>query len=321
MSRTTTLPRRKAIQATGTAFAGALAGCSQWFDGRPPTDESETQTDEGETQTDEGDIVEYSPYIKDANGYERTVDRRGEESVTIAVGAGEHGLAFDPAAVAVSPGTEVVWEWTGEGIGHNVISPDHRPLDLQSEIAQQEGHTYRVQIESRHRGVTTYFCHPHELGGRMKGAIVVAETDEDLAAFSTDVVTDETYGGWMADIDGYTEPLNRWSQDEVVVRVGACGGKWDQRQNLDEHAAGIRFDPMALRINPGTTIIWGWTGAGGAHEIETHDGTREFKSDQMSRWGEEFRMGFTREHVGVTKYQCNIHGDLGMRGVIQVVEK
>lgn len=283
------------------------------FNGQP-------RTDEGETPTDEGDIVDYSPYFEDANGYERTGDRRGEESVTISVGAGD-GLAFDPAAVAVSPGTELTWEWTGKGSGHNVVSPDHRPLDLQSEISIQEGHTYRVQIEPDHRGVTTYFCEPHEVIPRMKGAIVVSEPDEDLAAFSTDVVKDETYSGWMADIDGYTEPVNRWSHDEVVVRVGACGGKWGQRQNLGEHAVGIRFAPMALRINPGTTVIWGWTGAGGAHEIETHDGPREFKSEQMGRWGEEFRMGFTREHVGVTKYQCNIHGDKGMRGVVQVVEK
>jgi len=62
---------------------------------------------------------DYGGFLDDANNYEQTVDMTGSDSVTNEVGAGE-GLAFGPAAVAVSSGTTVTWEWTGEGGSHNV---------------------------------------------------------------------------------------------------------------------------------------------------------------------------------------------------------
>ncbi|MFC7156145.1 hypothetical protein ACFQPA_11885 [Halomarina halobia] len=61
-----------------------------------------------------GQYVDYDGWLLDANGRDgsgSTVDRRGEEAVTIEVGAGEDGLAFDPVAVHVDPGTRIVWEW------------------------------------------------------------------------------------------------------------------------------------------------------------------------------------------------------------------
>ncbi|TKX53002.1 halocyanin, partial [Halorubrum sp. SP3] len=47
-------------------------------------------------------------------------DARGQDEVTISVGAGSNGLAFDPTLVWVDEGTTVTWEWTGAGGSHNV---------------------------------------------------------------------------------------------------------------------------------------------------------------------------------------------------------
>ncbi|TKX84559.1 halocyanin, partial [Halorubrum sp. SS5] len=51
-------------------------------------------------------------------------DARGQDSVTISVGAGDQGLAFDPTLVWVDEGTTITWEWTGAGGDHNVQTVD-----------------------------------------------------------------------------------------------------------------------------------------------------------------------------------------------------
>ncbi|TKX84288.1 halocyanin, partial [Halorubrum sp. SS5] len=51
-------------------------------------------------------------------------DARGQDSVTISVGGGSNGLAFDPTLVWVDEGTTITWEWTGAGGDHNVQTVD-----------------------------------------------------------------------------------------------------------------------------------------------------------------------------------------------------
>ncbi|MFT4957878.1 MAG: halocyanin-like protein, partial [Halobacteriales archaeon] len=109
---------------------------------------------------------DYGGFLDDANNYEQTVDMTGSDSVTVEVGAGD-GLAFGPAAVAVSSGTTVTWEWTGEGGDHNVSGSDG---NFDSETAGEEGHTFEHTFEES--GTYTYVCTPHEAVG-MLGAIHV----------------------------------------------------------------------------------------------------------------------------------------------------
>jgi len=47
-------------------------------------------------------------------------DARGESEVTVQVGAGDSGLAFDATKLWVDPGTTITFEWTGNGGAHNV---------------------------------------------------------------------------------------------------------------------------------------------------------------------------------------------------------
>ena len=144
-----------------------------------PTDEGTTSTTPGTSATattdgSSGTTVgtgAVEEYLAEATGYDSSIaDETGSGSVEIAVGAGENGYAFDPAAARVSPGTTITWAWTGEGSAHNVVSKGDGPLDS-GEPAMGEDVTYEAMLDSP--GVYRYYCNPHQSLG-MKGAVVVA---------------------------------------------------------------------------------------------------------------------------------------------------
>ena len=113
-------------------------------------------------------------------------DARGQDSVTISVGAGDQGLAFDPTLVWVDEGTTVVWEWTGAGGAHNVQTvEDGGPATLDSgNPVGEEGNTYEYEASGEDAGITHYHCVPHTATG-MHGGIAVGE----------DIATIEVGGG------------------------------------------------------------------------------------------------------------------------------
>ncbi|QLG27467.1 halocyanin domain-containing protein [Halorarum halophilum] len=132
----------------GTAGTAALAGCA---------------SDEG----DGGDP--YEGWLSDASGFDgEPVDETGASEVTVDVGAGD-GFAYAPAAVRVSPGTTVVWEWTGKGSQHNVVAEDD---SYESPYYRSVGRTFSNEFQDP--GVSKYFCSPHRNLG-MKGVVEVVE--------------------------------------------------------------------------------------------------------------------------------------------------
>jgi len=94
-------------------------------------------------------------------------DARGEDEVTVLVGAGDNGLAFDPTKLWIDPGTTVVWEWTGDGGGHDVVAGDG---SFESDLESDAGATFEHDFEEA--GTYRYACTPHKSMG-MKGAVVV----------------------------------------------------------------------------------------------------------------------------------------------------
>ncbi|WP_157533135.1 halocyanin domain-containing protein, partial [Haloferax profundi] len=96
-------------------------------------------------------------------------DETGTDAVTVDVGTEANGGAFGfgPAAIRISTGTTVTWEWTGEGGSHNVVDTDGA---FESELAGSSGHTFEHTFEEA--GTYTYSCVPHETVG-MKGVVVV----------------------------------------------------------------------------------------------------------------------------------------------------
>jgi serine/threonine-protein kinase len=158
----TDLSRRRFVQGTGTALAvGSLAGC--------------TGNGNGNGGGNGGVPQDIDDHLSDATNYEGSLeDMTGESEVTVDVGAGSNGYAFDPAAVRISAGTTVTWEWTGKGGGHNVKSVEGSESDFTSgdDYVDEEGHTYEQSFDNT--GVQLYVCEPHMAQG-MKGAIEVVE--------------------------------------------------------------------------------------------------------------------------------------------------
>ncbi|WP_255149149.1 halocyanin domain-containing protein [Halorarius halobius] len=143
---------------TGTGGAGAVTG-----DDYPAIDRWLTETDVGAAD----------------DSYDGTfVDRRGDDTVTIDVGAEGNGdfFAFAPVAVVVSTGTEIRWRWTGKGGAHNVEAlPFEQIGESDYEFSSGEpvdatGVQHTRTLEDV--GIVNYHCEPHLALG-MKGGIAV----------------------------------------------------------------------------------------------------------------------------------------------------
>ena len=136
------------------AVATGLAGCS----GGGTASEAADSTD--------GAVASY---LSNASNYDGVVDETGASEVTVTVGSEANGshFGFAPAAVRVSTGTTVVWEWTGLGSSHNVVAEDG---SFESDLVAEEGHSFSRTFAEP--GTVEYYCTPHRTMG-MKGVVVV----------------------------------------------------------------------------------------------------------------------------------------------------
>lgn len=113
----------------------------------------------------------YRGWFDGVSNYDGTCDLRQRESVTVAVGVEGNidYFKFGPPAVAVSPGTEVTWQWTGRGGAHNVVA-EQGAFDSGKPVASEDK-TFSYTFDAP--AVYTYFCEPHRSSG-MRGAVFVA---------------------------------------------------------------------------------------------------------------------------------------------------
>lgn len=150
--------RRRFLQTVATVAGVGLAGCSGGDE--PPADCEPLDP-----------APNYGDWFAGVSNYDGTCDRRGEDTVSVAVGAKGNDAfwAFDPAAVAVSAGTTVRWNWTGQGGPHNVV--ETRDVFDSGEAVESTDTTFSYGFERP--GVFRYVCTPHVSQG-MKGAVFVA---------------------------------------------------------------------------------------------------------------------------------------------------
>ena len=173
------LSRRRYVAGTGAALTlGTLAGCSGGGDGGDGGSGGEMDGDDGSDGGSGAAALDDVPsaideYLADARLYEGTVlDHTGKDEVTVSVGAGDVGFAFDPAAIRIDAGTTVVWEWTGEGGAHNAVSTEDSATDFDSGSAvAEEGNTFEQTFDSA--GIQLYNCVPHQASGMLGGIDVV----------------------------------------------------------------------------------------------------------------------------------------------------
>jgi halocyanin-like protein len=244
---------------------------------------------------------DYGSWFDNTSNYDGTVDKTGQETVTITVGAkGNNGnFGFGPAAVRVDPGTKIVWEWSGNGSVHNVVDEAGA---FESELTETAGYTFEYTVEKE--GIIKYVCEPHEPMG-MKGAIVVgtpagSSKETNSGARPTG---EPDYDGWFSNVRNYERTVDRSGQSEVAIAVGAGGSN-----------GAFAFDPPAVRIDPGTTVIWEWTGNGGSHNVAATDGS--FESTLTAEEGFKFEQTF--EDRGIHRYVCVPHEQMGMKGALVV---
>lgn len=111
------------------------------------------------------------------------------------------------------------------------------------------------------------------------------------------------YGDWFGDTDNYDGTYDFTGESEVTVTVGAAG-----------NGGNLAFSPAAIRVDPGTEVVWEWTGKGGSHNVVADDGS--FESDMLAEAGETFSHSFDSE--GTFKYFCQPHKMMGMKGAVVV---
>ena len=118
-----------------------------------------------------------------------------------------------------------------------------------------------------------------------------------------------SYSGSVTMVGQDGEATDLIGQDEVDIEVGAG-------------PQGFRFDPADIRIDPGTTVRWVWTGRGSQHNvIEADDDDPlddpSFESELTAEEGFEFTHTF--EEPGTYDYVCSVHIGQDMIGQIRVV--
>lgn len=113
------------------------------------------------------------------------------------------------------------------------------------------------------------------------------------------------YGGWLDDVGNYDGTHDYRGQGEVTVEVGAGD-------------TGLLFGPAAILIDPGTTVVWEWTGQGGAHNVVANDETFD-SGETVNEEGYTFEYTFEDASEGdVFNYLCVPHEAVGMKGSVAI---
>ncbi|WP_425601419.1 halocyanin domain-containing protein [Halobaculum magnesiiphilum] len=109
---------------------------------------------------------------------------------------------------------------------------------------------------------------------------------------------------WFSNVDNYDGVVDETGSSSVTVEVGtqANGGAYG-------------FGPAAVRVDPGTTVTWEWTGNGSSHNVVA-EGGGSFESELVGDAGHTFEHTF--EEAGIYRYACTPHKALGMKGAVVV---
>lgn len=108
-----------------------------------------------------------------------------------------------------------------------------------------------------------------------------------------------TFDGWLAETDNYSEVGDATDDDTVTVAVGAEG-----------NGGRLAFDPPALHVSAGTTVVFEWVTDGTAHSVRAAQGS--FASERSDQVGHRYAV--TVEGDGVIEYECGPPAARGCAG-------
>jgi halocyanin-like protein len=124
-----------------------------------------------------------------------------------------------------------------------------------------------------------------------------------LGAASGPAAAQSSLDDWFAGVGNYDGVVDRRGQSEVTVTVGA-----------DANGGAFGFAPAAVHVDPGTTVLWEWSGRGGFHNVVDADGA--FESELVGDAGHTFTHTF--DEAGTARYACGPHEAMGMKGAVVV---
>lgn len=164
--------RRKFLRSVSSVVvAGLIAGCTNGgSEGNDGSGNGGTNNSNGSSSVDQ--------WLANTGNYDSVEDMTGKTPITVEVGAkGNSGAnAFAPAAIQISPGTTVTWEWVNGY--HNVVAKNGQFSSGDAEQNTTFKHTFETP------GTVLYYCKPHRSMG-MKGAVVVKEDDGSKSSGNT----------------------------------------------------------------------------------------------------------------------------------------
>ncbi|NHN49840.1 halocyanin domain-containing protein [Halostella sp. JP-L12] len=106
---------------------------------------------------------------------------------------------------------------------------------------------------------------------------------------------------FLGDANNYDGVVDETGADEVTVAVGPGGNN--------------SFDPAAVRVDAGTTVVWEWDSPN--HNVVAENVPTDWSGHEDFENG-----GFTYEHTfeeaGEYLYVCTPHKSVGMKGAIIV---
>jgi halocyanin-like protein len=131
-------------------------------------DESADGQDEGPSER----VETTENWLQDTPNFENIDDRTGEDSIDVTVGAGGNGLLFDPPAIRVEAGTELTWNWTGNGGEHSVQATQTPGEQWENPDGLVEGDDHTWSRDFTATGTHLYEC-AHHTGVGMRGVVLV----------------------------------------------------------------------------------------------------------------------------------------------------
>ena len=98
--------------------------------------------------------------------------------------------------------------------------------------------------------------------GTETGTATGTEAETTGTGTTTGSGSSQAVGDWLAETDNYGRSVTDMTgSGSVEVAVGAEG-----------NGGNFAFEPAAIRVSPGTTVNWTWTGNGGAHNVVADGG-------------------------------------------------
>lgn len=108
---------------------------------------------------------------------------------------------------------------------------------------------------------------------------------------------------WLADTDNYDSVADMTGKKSVTVEVGAEGNN-----------GAYAFAPAAIKISPGTTVVWKWVD--GYHNVAEKDGGFTSGEPELNATFE-----YTFETAGTVLYLCEPHESMEMKGAVIVADQ